>query len=303
MRSTILGVILLTSAANAQQRVTGGGTPYASPDGRHIAFVSNRDGTSDLYLVNADGSGLRRLTSDSSYESIAGWVGTSPEVVFTTMSPQRPNPGQPLSSPVRAVSINGQVRSIGTIPGRGAGVSPDGKTIAYSGGTMMSPSLVLSAIDGTQPRVVRDSTQGAAFNFAYAPDGGSIAYTQMTLAQPRELSIWLMSADGSGARQVGTIAETEGSPQWPAWSPDGKRLAIQVGKYDRNDPTKNLAHIWVLDVASGQGTKLNAHDTPYLDETPTWLDNATIAFQSDRTGRMEIWAMSADGRNARQLTR
>ena len=303
MRCLIAGLILVVPAAAAQQRVTGGGTPYASPDGKRIAFVSNRDGTNDLYVIHTDGSGLQRLTSDSSYESIAGWASTSHEVIYTTMQPGRMNPGQPMSSPLKAVHVNGEVRSLATIPGRGAAVSPDGRRIAYSGGSMMASSFVLSAIDGTQPRVVRDSTQGASFNYAYAPDGRTIAFTQMTLNQPRVLSIWVMNVDGSGARQLGGIPEGEGSPQWPAWSPDGKRVAIQVGKYDRNDPTKNTAHIWVIDVGSGQTTKLNAHDTPYLDETPSWIDNATIAFQSDRSGRMEIWAMSADGRGARQITK
>ena len=303
MRCLIAGLILIAPAATAQQRPNNGGTPYASPDGKRIAFVSNRDGTSDLYVINTDGSGLRRLTSDSSYESIAGWTGASAEVVYTTMSPGRMNPSQPMSSPLMVVNVNGEMRSLATIPGRGAAVSPDGKTIAYSGGSMMASSFVLSAIDGTQPRVVRDSTQGASFNYAYSPDGRTIAFTQMTLTQPRVWSIWVMNADGSGARQLGGIPEGEGSPQWPAWSPDGRRVAIQVGTYDRNDATKNKAHIWVIDVASGKGTKLNAHDTPYLDETPSWIDNATIAFQSDRSGKMEIWAMSADGRGARQITR
>ena len=41
------------------------GNDYAgvwSPDGRKIAFVSNRDGDAEIYVMNADGSGQRRLT-------------------------------------------------------------------------------------------------------------------------------------------------------------------------------------------------------------------------------------------------
>ena len=39
-----------------------GANPAWSPDGRRIAFMSNRDGTDDIFVVNADGSGLRNLT-------------------------------------------------------------------------------------------------------------------------------------------------------------------------------------------------------------------------------------------------
>jgi Tol biopolymer transport system component len=96
----------------------------------------------------------------------------------------------------------------------------------------------------------------------------------------------------------------EGGPQWPAWSPDGKRLAIQAGNYSRERPAENTAHIWVIDLATGAKTKLAAHARPYLDETPSWLpDGKRIAFQSDRTGRMEVWIMNADGTGAVQVTR
>jgi TolB protein len=41
----------------------------------------------------------------------------------------------------------------------------------------------------------------------------------------------------------------------------------------------------------------------YLDETPSWFsDGKSVAFQSNRTGRMEIWTINADGSDLRQLT-
>jgi Tol biopolymer transport system component len=49
-----------------QHRLTrnqaGNGFPVWSPDGRHIAFQSSRDGKLDIYVMNADGSNQRRLT-------------------------------------------------------------------------------------------------------------------------------------------------------------------------------------------------------------------------------------------------
>ena len=73
---------------------------------------------------------------------------------------------------------------------------------------------------------------------------------------------------------------------------------------NKNAPAENTAHIWVIDVKSGAATKLNPHSTPYLDETPSWFpDGKRIAFQSDRSGRMEIWTMNADGSGAVQVTK
>src|SRR6266545_6594986 len=55
--------------------------PVSSPDGRRIAFVSDRDGDDDLYVVNLNGSGLRKLTRDSrpgSYDNAPAWSRTVP---------------------------------------------------------------------------------------------------------------------------------------------------------------------------------------------------------------------------------
>ncbi len=74
--------------------------------------------------------------------------------------------------------------------------------------------------------------------------------------------------------------------------------------YDRNHPESNTAHIWLVDAATGTARKLAAHDAPYLDETPSFFpDGRRIAFQSNRTGRMEVWVMNVDGSGARQITR
>jgi len=47
--------------------------PKVSPDGTKIAFLSNDDGTYELYVMNVDGSGLRRLTSNSLQEGAPAW--------------------------------------------------------------------------------------------------------------------------------------------------------------------------------------------------------------------------------------
>jgi TolB protein len=66
---------------------------------------------------------------------------------------------------------------------------------------------------------------------------------------------------------------------------------------------KNSAHIWTVDVATGKADKLAAHSPPYVDETPSWFpDGKQIAFQSNRTGKMEVWVMKTNGSGARQVT-
>jgi Tol biopolymer transport system component len=156
---------------------------------------------------------------------------------------------------------------------------------------------MLAASDGSHPHPITDGSS-IAWNHHWSPDGKRIAFTSRS--DPKsELAIFIMNADGTGRRQLSHFAAGSGNAQWPVWSPDGRQLAMQV-----NGPQEHSAHIWIIDATTGDARKLASHDQPYLDETPAWFpDDSRIAFQSNRTGRMEVWVMNADGSHPRQVTR
>ena len=49
--------------------------PTWSPDGRRIAFISNRDGPDQLFVMHADGTGVVRLTSGNTERDTPDWAG------------------------------------------------------------------------------------------------------------------------------------------------------------------------------------------------------------------------------------
>lgn len=82
----------------------------------------------------------------------------------------------------------------------------------------------------------------------------------------------------------------------PAWSPDGRRLALVQG--DRRGNTD----IMVLDLASGRVRRLT--DSNCINTDPTWNPAGTqLAFTSDREGGPQVFLMGDDGSNVRRLTR
>ena len=295
-RSVLVTIVAAASQLVAQQpapRVINGGLPSVSPKGDAIAFMSNRSGAYDVYVTTADGAQLMRITNTPENESAPFWT-LDDRLIFSTWAGDK-------STVYAASARNPQPLAIGSAAGRQPIISPDGKKLIYSSGQFPSMDLVEAALDGSNVRKL-SKVPSASFNAVYSPDQKLIAFARAD--STRQLQVWVMNADGSGERQLTRFSAEDGSPQWPAWSADGTKLAIQSGRYNRQTPTENTAHIWVIEVKSGAATRLNPHNTPYLDETPSWFpDGKRIAFQSDRSGRMEVWVMNADGTGAVQVTK
>jgi TolB protein len=271
--------------------VINGGLPIVSPDGSRIAFVSDRSGVTDLFVISADGTGEVQLTHTPEQENPAGWTKDGKQVLFSVFANDL--------STLYAISVNGKGRrEIGKFSGRSPVPSPDGKRVIYMAGTWTATKLMVSTVDGSRSQQITDGSS-IAWNSDWSPNGKRLAFTGRN-GPKSELAIFVMNTNGAGLRQVTHIAPEEGGAQSPAWSPDGKKFALQVN----NRASRNSAYIWIADVATGEARKLGLHDKSYLDETPSWFpDGKRIAFQSNRTGRMEIWVMNADGSRQLQVTR
>jgi len=272
--------------------VRNGSLPAVSPDGRRIAFVSDRDGMWDLYVVAADGRGTVRLTRSAEEESAPAWTSEG-RVLYRTMAGGR--------ATLRAVDPDGSGdRALVELSALEIRPSNDGGLIAYTAGSWTQSRIMVASADGTGATAITDSAS-AWYNLAWSPDDRQIAATRRDSS--RTLQVWLLDA-GGGSRPLTQFAPADGRPQWPAWSPDGARVAVQAVVSDREHPGRSTAHLWVIQVASGEARKIGAHATPWLDETPSWFpDGKRLAFQSNRTGRMEIWTINADGTKPRQVTR
>jgi len=282
------GIGLPPHAMAGQAPPTHGAAPAVSPDGSRIAFLSERNGATDLYVISANGSGEVRLTRTSEQESQPQWAPDGKEIWFSVFADG--------TSRLYAVGADGgPSRLVGTVPGRALKLSPDGRRVLYWTGTWTSMREFVSDLDGGRPSQLTDGS-GVVWGSRWSSDGKQIAFGDRD--SNGTVQVYVMKADGSCRRQVTRIPAADGGAQMPAWSPDDRRLAVQAGAKDRP------AHLWTVDLSTGSARKLAPHDQPYQDEVPAWFpDGKRIAFQSDRTGQMEIWVMNADGSQARQVTK
>lgn len=199
--------------------------PALSPDGSRVAFWSKRDGNGELYLVNADGTGLRRLTQTPDLREVRPtWHPDGRRLAFHSL----PRDDTSLDNPDLEVLdvVTGARSRLTDTPGAKEvkpAWSPDGRSIAFEGGEPAVWSAapnddiwVLRLSDGRRTRVT--DHPGREWYPAWSPDGRHLAFMS---GRDGTFDVYVARSDGTAARRVTTGPTYD---TMPTWSPDGTRI-------------------------------------------------------------------------------
>ena len=272
------GIWTVHSDGSDLRRVTSGTNDVGaawSPDGSRIAFTRLAVGDYDLFVVNADGTGERNVTNTpGTDEVIPAWSPDGEWIAYHAA---------PVELRTRAGGVTGADFEI-------VATTPDGSSTRNVSRRPPAPGEI-------------GDRAAADVKPAWSPDGSRIAfesYRGVVNSDTYNSELWWMPTDpAASADDAVQLTETLTSSEWyPAWSPDGSRIAFM------RQPHGGSFEIWVMTVAP-DGTvaaESKLTDNAKHDHMPSWSpDGRRIAFSSDRAdGGIDV-AVTGTGWNTHEL--
>ena len=251
-------------------------SPTWSPDGKRIAFVSDRDGhihpihgwsTNEIYVMDADGKNPHNLTNDPHDDRSPSWSPDGKQIGFSANRDW----DKPQGIDIYVMDADGNnQRRLTNNPNedRYPSWSPDGNRIAFSStrdGHVenkfgITDEIYVMDADGQNEQRLTDNRNNDWFP-SWSPDGQRIAFASDRKGDVVSFDIYVMDADGGNPQK---LVNNRGWDSSPSWSPHGKRITFtseREGNYE----------IYVID-ADG-GNEQNLTNNPHGDASPAWLNS------------------------------
>ena len=247
--------------------------PRFSPDGKMIAFTSNRFGNDDIFVIPVTGGEPRQLTFNTVGDTVQYWTPDGKGVVFSS---QRGT--SPWHNPLYVVSVEGGLPRALEIDNASRGMlKQDGSMLVFNrkGGAYWRKGNRGNATDDVwvqdlkSKKITRltdlDTKQFRTWTQDTYPMWGADGQIYFASERDEIFNIWKIAPTGGSPSQV--TRHREDGIQFPSISPDGKTIAYE-----------NEFELWTLDVPSGSPKKITidlAFDPK--DNLITWVNTRSKA--------------------------
>ncbi len=254
--------------------------PSWSPDGKHIAFMSDRDGhvidgraTYEIYVMDADGGNPQNLTNSLHYDLSPSWSPDGKRIAFASDREKAP-----LYFDIYVMDTDG--RNLQKLienrkDDRYPSWSPDGERIAFSARReghfenkfAITYEIYVMDTDGQNQQRLTENRKND-WHPVWSPDGKRIAFASDRKGALENFEIYVMDADGQNQQR---LTNNRVWDRYPSWSPDGKRIAFTSKRDGHVIDGRATNEIYVMD-ADGEN-QLNLTNHPHSDTHPAWLNS------------------------------
>lgn len=269
-------------------------SPVWMPDGRNLLFVSNKDGSRDVYQVTVDLSGKplgtpKRITTglnahtiyvSSDGKKLAYSVFTYSSNIWSIKIPDKPPISTDEAQPV--TSGNQVIESMD--------ISPDGQWMAFDSNRSGNEDIYKMPLKGGEPEQLT-SDPSDDFYPVWSPDGREIAFFSW---RKGNRDIFVMTADG---RTVKQLTNDPGHDFYPDWSPDGLKIVFfssRTGRYElfvlsRKDKSSEWEKEKQLTFDEGQDPKWSP-DGRFI----AYISKSDLKIIPERGGKPVVLVASSD---------
>jgi tol-pal system beta propeller repeat protein TolB len=252
-----------------------------------IAFHSNREGGYQIYVMESDGTDIRKLTDFPPPNSEPTWAPDGSRIAFTSGKDDISN------FTLYTIAADGTNPRRLLEPVKGDNWyptwSPQGDKIAFQSNRDGNFEIYIVEVKtGEVTRLTNNQATDSMPN--WSPDGEKIVFVSDAKG---DAEIHVMNADGTNRMR---LTQSPGQDTQPAWSCDGNRIVFMSGR-DGN------GEIYVMNADGSDQTRLTS--TEFQSEwSPQWAHNdEKILFSAPYDeGNWEIYMMDADGSNVIRLT-
>ena len=242
-----------------------------------LAFVSTRDGVAHIYVSNADGSAIRRLTDLTQAEFTPAWSRDGEMLAFST------------ADNLYVVRKDGTGLTKLPFAGAWPSWSPDGKRLIATVGDRIQiiPLNGSAATDVDIKFSTGESNPWRSWGASWSPDGNRIAFSAWTEDWGDVQYAFIADVDGSNVRPfVGSVQGRLWHECGPVWSPDGSQIALLGGvfggiAYGGDGSPTGIWAVGIVDPKTGNVSTIATTGTTCWDGPATSLSG--VAWSPDAT--------------------